>query len=243
MWDEPREAAGTELPPASPGSLFRLHPPALVAVAGGQGPCWIRPGNRHNGAYRAFGDGFGRGRRPGRQTGTGIAPPVGRGRCRIHGPARFAMAGRFDRRPAAPAVSVRIEAARRWKGRRRFRNGPWCAILDPARAPYLHRGWLCCLTCPTRGACLFRVPVRRWRPLPPSWPIPSDRRRRAGCRPAVKRGGGGPAVADMAVLDHGPAVRTADGPPAGCAAGGGGCPDCHRHPTDPASGWFPATTS
>ncbi len=34
----------------------------------------------------------------------------------------------------------------------------------------------------------FRIPVRRWRPLPPSWPVPSNWRRRAGSRPSVKQG-------------------------------------------------------
>ena len=187
--DERREAVGAGLPFPSPVChSFRLHPPALVGrgrrAGGHAGSGREIAATGHTGPLVTR---FGRGRHPGGRPAR-TSPPAGRDHCRVHGPARFAMAGRFDRRPAVPAVSVQAGADRRRKGRR-FRNGPWCAILDPARAPYLHRGWLCCLTCPTRGACpFFRIPVRRWRPAPASCPIPSDRRRRAGSRPSVKQG-------------------------------------------------------
>ena len=173
---------------------FRLHPPALwVAVmrvtamldqAGKSPPRGIQDLWRRVRARPPS-----RGGRPFRRQAIPAAARHGHPpRWNVAAAGSMAPA-RFAHRPAAPAVSVRPEAARRWKGRRRFRNGPWCAILDPARAPYLHRDWLCCLPCPIRGACLFfRVPVRRWRALPPSWPILSNMRRRAGCRPSATRG-------------------------------------------------------
>ena len=199
----PGRRVGAELPPTSLGSISRLHPLAL----------WVVGGGRHAGSGREI-------------AATGHTGPL----VTDSGAAAVPAAGHSGGRPFRRQAGTGIAPGRSWPLPVPCPHG--CRPGHRERLPWPRRCILARHALPAsvsgdmpsgiarQGARASSGFCRTVDDHPPPRPTPPGQAP-AGRRPSVREtGGGGPAVTDMAVLDHGPAIRTAGGPPAGGGATG-----------------------